>query len=562
MVREAGKVRSVDAEKRRWRRGSTAAVSMLIALTILLIAAGSAAAATVSGVLKNGAGIQLILVQANGTAKQATIAKASGAFTIRNAKLAGASLNLVRADGSYLGPIVLKASGAKAYCTIKGSANLKIGTATLKSGYALVKTMPKGRFDTRPAYTAKAVRGKPIGAGKLGRVATGVPGGLRGPGGDLDRDGIVGAFDIDVNGNLILDNIDRTGRGSSQPPASGVPAGPKPPSARASGQAPGPPPPPGNGEIRMYSSFWLIDVTSINANIPGIPDVDELIDQNLPTSLFLQTELVGQGHATLDGLGNSYLREHSVDDVTYPLVNPRGPGTFDREPATFTNGLLDIADASHRVCIWPGAQVAEIGSGDAYVETAQDGTQYPGSVNFVFNTAPALKSYQFNTDAAATEGVYDADGVRPEGDLLFTVPTGASSVTLTFWRPQRKAVPGETASVGGWVDMGGLWYGLECVPPRDTSSGDLVGTSDVSVAISNGVANGVPVAPSLWQGGVLDPAADAPANPANTISFTLDMAKCYSSWATLDSGTSLQIGLKASGAYGDDASVGLWFELE
>ena len=112
-------------------------------------------------------------------------------------------------------------------------ATLRIGTVLLKSGYGLVVRMPLGRFQTTAMVTARAVRGKPIGAGKLGRVKTGQPKGYRGPAGDLDLDGIINAFDIDDNGNLTVDNVDRSGRGAGQPVAHLAPAASSLPAAAA-----------------------------------------------------------------------------------------------------------------------------------------------------------------------------------------------------------------------------------------------------------------------------------------------------------------------------------------
>jgi hypothetical protein len=544
--------------------GSVAATAafLLALVATLAVMPSVASAATVSGTVKNGAGYKIMLVRADGTAKKVTITAPSGAFSIAGVRLGNASLQLVNADGSYYGPVVLKTTASAAFIFIKGAADLKLGRVNLKGGCALLAKAPAGRFQTLAAYKAKALRGKPIGAGKFGRVRTAQPLGLNGPGGDLDRDGIINAFDIDDNGNLILDDVDTTGRGASRPHARASLAV-VPGEMLAGGVArPRAPRAPAEGAIFMYSCFWLTGVTSINANISTITDLDGLIAQNLPTTLFLQTSLVGAGPASLDGLGNSYLREHSLGGVTYPLINQQGPDTINRTPASFVNGLMEITDAAQRACIWPGAQVDEIGSGDCFVETKQDGTQYPGAVNFVFNTAPALKSYRFDTDAATTEVVYGANGVRPEGDMQFTVPSGASKVTLTFWRPQRKATPGEPANAGGWVDIGGLAYTMQLVAPRQNMDDPGSGTADATGAYSDAVANGVPVTPNMWNNDVLDPALDLPSDPGNTISFTLDLSKCFSSWSSLRSGAWFQAGLVGKAGQNDEASIGLWFKLQ
>jgi hypothetical protein len=573
--------------EKRARRGWTV---LLLAGAVALVAAAPAGAATVSGVVKNGTGYQVVAVQANGTAKKATVSQSSGSFTIRGVKLASASLQLVRADGSYFGPIVLKASGTRAYEFVKGSGNLKIGTVLLKSGYALVVRMPFARFQTAATVTARAVRGKPIGAGKLGRVATGQPKGCRGPAGDLDLDGVINAFDIDDNGNLILDNVDRSSRGAGRPVAQLAPAssslptvaaprddpspspspqpsppGPQPtPPPTPPGPVPTPPPtPPGpvpTAEFRMFSNFKLGGANSINVNIPGIGDIDALIARDVPRTVTLATQVIGGKTATLDGLGNVYFAPHSIDGVSYPQVN--------FSPPTYTGNLLNlVVGDTHDAQIKPGALPDQIGAGDSFLQTAADGKSYPGTLNFVFNTAPALKSYRFDTDASVTPIVYDEYGAAVSGmsrEAVIGVPHGATAVTFTFWRPQRKASPGEAGNAGGWIDIGGLQYRIDLPNAvRDPQTGAaLPGTHSSWGAYSDASANGVPVATTPNDEGVNDPAADAPSNPAGTITFTLSLTKSFSDWRSFGPGTEIRLDIEAVSQYGDNAAQGLRLVLQ
>jgi hypothetical protein len=567
---------------RRARRAWTIAV---LVAAVALVAVAPAVAATVSGVVKNGKGYQVVAVQADGTAKKATISQL-GTFTVKNVKVASATLQLVRADGSFFGPIVLKANGVKAYEYIRGSGTLRIGTVLLKGGYALVVRMPFGRVQTKPMFTARAVKGVPIGAGKLGRVATGTPSGHRGPAGDLDLDGIINAFDIDDNGNLILDNVDRSGRGAGQPVATLTQAAPlvsaaaapredpapspsPSPSPQPTPQPPGPQPPgpqpPGpqpaqTNEFRMFSNFKLGGSTFINVNIPGIGDIDSLIARYVPETVTLATQVIGGQSATLDGLGNVYLAPHLVNGVNYPQMN--------FSPATYTGNLLNLVVGETRDAqIKPGALPDQIGAGDSFLQMAADGKSYPGTLNFVFNTAPALKSYRFDTDATATQIVYDESGAVVSGmtrEAVIAVPSGATSITLTFWRPQRKAGPGETGNSGGWIDIGGLRYEIDLPnSARDPQTGtDLPGTHSAWGAYSNASANGVPVATTPNDEGVNDPAADAASNPANTMTFTLSLTKSFSGWLSFGPGTEIRLDIAAVSQYGDNAAQGLRLVLQ
>ena len=132
-------------------------------LIAALISAGTASAAKVTGTIKGGKGLQVVLLQASGKGAKTTITKANGSFSVSAASLQGASLQIVDDEGSYVGPIVLGGKGTKVYATIKGSAALALGAVTLKNGYAVAKA-PVGRYQTTAAYTAAAKGAMPIGA--------------------------------------------------------------------------------------------------------------------------------------------------------------------------------------------------------------------------------------------------------------------------------------------------------------------------------------------------------------------------------------------------------------
>ena len=191
---------------------------LAVSLTILaaLASAASASAATLSGTLSGGKGTSIVVVQSSGKGKKTLITAKSGAFKVTGVKLAGATVQIVADDGTYLGPIVLGGAKSKAYETIKGTANLSLGTIKQKTDYGVTTSVPSSRMFTTSAYTVAAKSGRPVGAGKFGRVKVGngksALKGYDGVGYDTDLDGVPNVFDVDDNGNLILDNVDRTGR--------------------------------------------------------------------------------------------------------------------------------------------------------------------------------------------------------------------------------------------------------------------------------------------------------------------------------------------------------------
>ena len=530
----------------------------LVAVVATAFAAAPASAATVSGTLKSGKGYTIVVVQSNGKAKKLKVTSTKGTFKVTGVTLSGASINLISSTGQYWGPVVLAGSGTKVYETIKGSGNLALGTVTRKTGYA-VAVAPKTRYQTGAAYSVKAAKGKPVGASKLGRVKVGngtsTLAGYNGPGKDADLDGIPGAFDIDDNGNLILDNVDRTGRAGKRlalvrafaPALRDI--CPTPDQPQPAGCTPPTPPSSGGGtssattEFKLFSNFKLTDRTSINANIGTITDLNALIALAVPTTVTLATEVIGGSTATLDCLGNTYCTSHTVGSTIYPLVNFAA--------ATFTGTYLDLATGpTGDAQISPGAAPADIGAGDAFIEMV-GASSYPGTLNFVFNTAPALASYNVGSGVQAV--TYDASGVAATGmsqAAPITLAAGATSLTVTFWRPQREALSTET---GTWTDIGGLTYRAD-TPNTPAGSAKHSCTGAYSAATSNGAV----VATTATSDGVLDPALDAEANVDNTISWTIDLATCFD-WSLMASGTAFDLDIQAVSAFGDNAARKLFF---
>ena len=233
-----------------------------------------------------------------------------------------------------------------------------------------------------------------IGRVKVGNGTSALKG-YNGQGRDADLDGIPGAFDVDDNGNLILDNVDRTTRAglSARSTTTRQSVCPPPPAPAPTGCVP--PTPPGGGggtpgaatgDFTMFSNYKLTDLTNINLYLGGTPAaVQTLIDAAFPGTLTLATQVIGGSTATLDCLGAAYCASHTTAGVLYPLLNGAA--------ATVTGTSIELATGpTSDAQIKPGIAPDQIGSGDAFIETATDGSKYPGILNFVFTTAPAVYS--------------------------------------------------------------------------------------------------------------------------------------------------------------------------
>jgi hypothetical protein len=117
------------------------------------------------------------------------------------------TLQLRDRRGAYLGPIVLRGRGGRVTLGVRAGA--KLGRIKILKGYGRV-ARPLSRRASDGAVTARARRGVPLGVGTLGWVR-GRAHGAAAPGRDSDRDGIPDKFDVDDDGDLLLDARERRG---------------------------------------------------------------------------------------------------------------------------------------------------------------------------------------------------------------------------------------------------------------------------------------------------------------------------------------------------------------
>ena len=102
-------------------------------------------------------------------------------------------------------------------------------------------------------------------------------------------------------------------------------------------------------------------------------------------------------------------------------------------------------------------------------------------------------------------------------------------VTLTFWRPQRRALPDEP---GKWIDVGHNVYVPDSRGSLEDPSSFQSGSCPSS-AYTETDPNLTPVQapdfPLFYESvsGLEDAADDQPADPANTFTFTLNLNRCF-----------------------------------
>jgi hypothetical protein len=541
-----------------------ASCSVLVAL-FAVSAPAAAAPARISGKLSR-PGYTVIALASNRNAVSARPRR--GRFWLAP-PAAQVTLHLRSARGRYSGPVVVAHArkGRRAILGLRGGARL--GRIKVGRGFArVVKRLPKRWVDARRYASAR--NGVPIGARVFGRVRARLP---RAPvPGDRDLDGIPDSLDIDDDGDLVLDGLDRSSAG---PARGGLAA-----------QAP-------DEILDLASHLELPLERTVNAN--AAPSESPLtrgqIDAALASAGRLLVEVVPGASAELDCGGSNqqppraegliYCRAGGTGSIFRPgLPAAPFPGCCDLDGDGFGTMAGDAppGGSTRTMFLAHGATSAGIATGDVLVEhitRAGDERQCPpapstsnancgslaATLQFVFATVPALASYDdgsgpvtvsYPVAAPVQGGPLGGPGTQGNGlPVRGAGPSGDGDVvlTLTFWRPQRTPIAGEACLLNdppcAWIDIGGL--------PFTTivqHLGPLPGGTTVQKPC-----------PQTFT----DPAPDRPADRSNTFTFTINLTQCLTALgATWNQGdeASVHFGLLASsmGASQGAAAQSVWFK--
>jgi len=490
------------------------------------------------------------------------------------------TLHLRARDGTYAGPIVVakRKKGKRAIVGVKAGANLRRVKVKPARGFAkIARKLPKRQIDRK--REAKAKKGVPVGAGNFGRVRSRVP--RKPPPGDLDRDGIPDPLDVDDDGDLILDAIDRS------------PAGRMP--ARPAQETP--------SEFGVHPILPLLFESSASSNAGS---TDQAIEAALPTLGRLGIDLVGEsteldcggapdpndperwigglGYCTRGGTGSAYAHSLDLDEPSGSNVfgGPPFPGSpggpFDPDADGFgslgANGLIQLHHGARPREPGLDPDLSQIGSGDVLVQRVGEGecgsastTCFTSTVPFVFATAPALVSVG-DSPGESTVVPYPVPAPA-EPFPVSDSPDDADSdveVTLRFWRPQRRPIAGEPGhgQPGTWIDLGGLTYLATVLDPpgESTTVGGNCPDAAYTIPPEEDELVAGPPPPSTTEGRLIDQAPDRPADPGNTFTYTLNLTQCLrgTPWSP---GEDLGIGFIAkTNSFGYTELSGVGFRLE
>lgn len=466
----------------------------------------AAAPKPISGKLSK-PGYTVIAVAADGKVKAV---RASGGRFRLTPPAARNSLHLRAPNGVYAGPVVVgsQRKGKRAIVGVRAGARL--GAVMVRRGYARAAKRLRERW-VDSSGLARARRGVPIGARVFGRVRSKPP--RRPVPGDTDFDGVADALDIDDDGDLTLDSVDRS-------------------TAARTAQAPPTPP---------FSILPLLGLhldRAANANHPALaaqigtalPEGGHLIFGIAPPQGgSAELDCAGDPLAMPPRPGLVYCGGGGTGRLTAPPM-PSFPECCDLDE----DGFGTIPPFMGPPQLKHGATSDQIKTGNLLIARMNDANgvevgTYSQLLPYVFATVPALKSYDDDGPGGAgpTELSYPyppgSDQVpvkpRPAGDP----DAGDVVVTLTFWRPQRARMAADPEPQAGesavWTDLGGLGYaaGLgagEC--PREVFTEDDPNLTDTG-SLPLGAA-------SVFIDSRQPP--DQPANPGSTLTFTMNMTRC------------------------------------
>src|SRR4029077_14612656 len=142
-----------------------------------------------------------------------------------------------------------------------------------------------------------------------------------------------------------------------------------------------------------------------------------------------------------------------------------GPGAA---PLRANNGTPEFS-------LMPRATADQIKTGDTPIlRTTTSGvlTQTPVPINFVFDTVPALSSYDDGAGNAGTISYPAAagdPGTQSNPILVAANSSGDVVLTVKFWRPQRTGIAG--AGEPAFMDIGHLEYTVDATSLAQAASG-------------------------------------------------------------------------------------------
>jgi hypothetical protein len=490
----------------------------------------------------------------------ATRAQANARTRSAARRLSSARARLKAAEAS-LRAAQKRAADRKHWAVVWVRAGAPLGKIRVRTaaGVAVARGLSDSVWTSSVIATRRiqATAGVPVGAGTTGFVRSARSDGAAG--GDRDRDGVPDVIDVDDDGDLVLDDYDTS---STARAAQTVQA------AQAGGAFPD------GSHVHVTTGLgaeFTADVTNANS---GSTAAQIATGQQHAGHLNLSWTGFDPGTAELDcgtlvyctagGTGrftpNAGRQFTRADAAPFPeccdadhdglgTLTPGGPG------ATGVPGGGTMA-------MYHGATSDQLHTGDVVIARGTVNgtvTESASSIGFVYATFPVVAAFDDGQGHSATF-TYPRDPAAAQSPVR-TGPDGDVVLRLTLWRPQRPRTAGDPGT-GTWMDVGNLAY---IVAVGGSSTQPDCPQRSFSALDGNLRALTSSPAPQidLGAGGFADVGGDRPADPANTLSFTLNLSDCLrSKGMTMPSG-GMSIGVTAIATGRDEARffTSSWFAV-
>lgn len=184
-------------------------------------------------------------------------------------------------------------------------------------------------------------------------------------------------------------------------------------------------------------------------------------------------------------------------------------------------------------------------------------TQTPVTLPFVFNTVPALARYDDGAGGAATVSYpvpTEGPGTPTNPIAIGRSASGDYVFTMTLSRPQRRGIG--NAGEASYMDLGRLRYAVQLPNVPGRPEGSPGGPTQCSQASLSTTDPNLAPAGAGDSGMLADQSGDRPADPSNTLTFSVNLSKCVADkGGTLTAGSSFHIHPEAfaSGVSSDHA---------
>jgi hypothetical protein len=162
------------------------------------------------------------------------------------------------------------------------------------------------------------------------------------------------------------------------------------------------------------------------------------------------------------------------------------------------------------------ARFGDVAAGDTYLERRGRKVQ-PVMLNFTLGTVPALAAWSDGTLGKTVTYPVPADGEGTTRTPFRSAQYPNGTLTFTVWRPQRRSFPA-AGERGDWTDVGHLLYSTAGF--LEGAGGDRVWTCPNSAySTSDPQMQLTPI-------GLRDLRDDGPVDPAQTLTFSVNIGEC------------------------------------